>query len=144
ISERANDGEEARQADEKAADELTAKINDSAVAEKDKKDAMRLLAETKARMKARSMPRPVESTQVPAAPADDKAKAEQQERGRNLFATKGCMACHQHGAMAEDAKTEGKLPLPALVNDTNFGPNLSRIVSKLGTKPDDSPSARKW
>jgi mono/diheme cytochrome c family protein len=144
IGEHANDAEDVRQADEKAVEELTAKINDAAVPEKDKKEATRLLAETKTRIKARTMPRPVDAVQLPAAPADDKAKAEQQERGRNLFATKGCMACHQHGAMAEDGKTEGKLPLPALHNDTNFGPNLSRIISKLGTKPDDPQSARKW
>ena len=42
--------------------------------------------------------------QLPAASADDKAKAEQQERGRNTFATRGCMACHQHAAMAEDQR----------------------------------------
>jgi len=144
IGEHANDAEDARQADEKAVEELTAKINDVNVSEKDKKEATRQLAETKARMKARSMPRPVDAVQLPAAPADDKAKGEQQERGRHLFATKGCMACHQHGAMAQEVKVEGKLPLPELHNDTNFGPNLSRLASKIGTKADDPSSGRKW
>src|SRR5262249_7762622 len=107
IGEHANDGEEVRQNDEKAVEELTAKINDANTSEKDKKEATGLLAEPKARIKARSMPRPVESVQLPAAPADDKAKSEQQERGRHLFATKGCMACHQHGAMANEVTAEG-------------------------------------
>src|SRR5439155_27097519 len=90
IVEHTNDTEEARQNDEKAVEELTAKINEAAVSEKDKKEATRLLAETKARMKARSMPRALDAVQPPAAPADDQANGEQQERRRRLFGTKRC------------------------------------------------------
>src|SRR5205085_9129540 len=118
--------------DQKAVEDLTAKIADTNTSDKDRKEATRQLEEAKARIKARSLPRPVaDAVQLPAAPADDKAKAEQQERGRNTFATRGCMACHQHAAMAEEGKTDGKLPLPSLVSDRNFGPDLGRLVAKL-------------
>ncbi|MBX7102728.1 MAG: cytochrome c [Gemmataceae bacterium] len=77
---------------------------------------------------------------APAAPADGAAKTAQIERGRHLFATKGCVACHKHegletaGANAADGK-----PQPALTGESNFGPELSKLAAKI-----DPKSGRDW
>lgn len=144
-SERAKDSPEAIAADQKDVDELTAKLSDPAVPEADKKAAADKLAAAKARIAARAIPRPAaEAVTLPTAPADDKAKAEQLDRGRNLFSTRGCLACHQHEGVATEAKPDGRPPLPGLASDSNFGPNLSRLVSKLGVTPDQPQTSRAW
>src|SRR5262249_3425916 len=70
---------------------------------------------------------------------NDLGKAEI-EHGRHLFATKGCMACHKHAGMetAGEAAADGK-PQPALVGDSNFGPELSKIAAKI-----DPQKGRGW
>ena len=70
----------------------------------------------------------------------DQAKV---EAGQALFDSKGCLACHQH-AGTETAKADAQPPLPAITGDSFFGPNLSRLASKLGTRAGDTESARKW
>jgi len=67
----------------------------------------------------------------------DASKAK--ERGRQLFSERGCLACHSH----EATQTPGE-GLPALPSEAQFGPNLSQIKAKLGTKPGDMASARRW
>lgn len=145
ISERAKDTPDVIAADQKDVEELSAKVNDPAVPDADKKTAGEKLAAAKARVAARAMPRPAtEVVSLPTAPADDKARTEQLERGRHLFSTRGCLACHQHDGVAADAKPEGRLPMPSLVSDSNFGPNLSRLVSKLGTTANQPQTSRAW
>ena len=60
-----------------------------------------------------------------------------------LFSERGCLACHinEHTVAM---KTPGKPDLPAIHGDGQFGPNLTRIAAKLGTKPGDEASARRW
>ena len=80
---------------------------------------------------------------LPAAPADEKARTEAVAKGRNLFSEKGCLACHIHEGTQTDAKMAG-LTLPGVTSTAQFGPNLSRLAAKLGTKPGDTESARRW
>jgi cbb3-type cytochrome oxidase cytochrome c subunit len=77
---------------------------------------------------------------APDAPKDDAGRTAQAERGRHLFASKGCMACHMHEGMETDgpATSDGK-PQPSLVGDSHFGPELSRIAAKI-----DSNTGRDW
>ena len=49
------------------------------------------------------------------------------ERGKNLFQTRGCLACHQHKDFPE-----------ADYPRSTFGPNLSRIGAKLKTNPEEA------
>jgi mono/diheme cytochrome c family protein len=60
-------------------------------------------------------------------------------RGRKLFTERGCLACHSHEAV--NSPGDG---LPELSSEAQFGPNLSQIKAKLGTKPGDRESARRW
>lgn len=76
---------------------------------------------------------------LPAEPKDDKEKQVQLKRGRQLFSERGCLACH-----INHATTEAGLGLPAISSEAHFGPNLSRVALKLGTKPGDTASARRW
>ncbi len=71
--------------------------------------------------------------------AKDYDKSKAKERGRQLFSERGCLACHTHEAV----QTPGD-GLPAIPGQQQFGPNLSQIKAKLGTKPGDLASARKW
>lgn len=72
----------------------------------------------------------------PSLPADYK---EDPMRGRQLFTEKGCLACHQH-----EGTTAAAGNLPAVVSVAHFAPNLSRLAAKLGAKPGDKASARRW
>jgi cbb3-type cytochrome oxidase cytochrome c subunit len=74
---------------------------------------------------------------LPLAKDYDKGKAK--ERGRQLFSERGCLACHTHEAVQSPG--DG---LPAIPGQQQFGPNLSQIKAKLGTKPGDLVSARRW
>jgi cytochrome c2 len=60
-------------------------------------------------------------------------------RGRKLFSERGCLACHSHEAV----NTPGD-GLPEIPGEAQFGPNLSQLPAKLGTKPGDKESARVW
>jgi mono/diheme cytochrome c family protein len=71
-----------------------------------------------------------------AAPKDTKAAL---ANGRKLFSERGCLACHNHQATMTE-----KDGLPALPSDAHFGPTLSQITAKLGTKASDKESARSW
>lgn len=77
--------------------------------------------------------------ELPAEAKDDKEKQEQLKRGRQLFSERGCLACHIH-----HGTTENGLGLPSISSDAHFGPNLTRVALKLGTKPGDTASARRW
>jgi mono/diheme cytochrome c family protein len=71
--------------------------------------------------------------------AKDYDKSKARERGRLIFSERGCLACHTHEAV----QTPGD-GLPAIPGQQQFGPNLSQIKAKLGTKPGDLASARTW
>lgn len=76
---------------------------------------------------------------------NEKPTPEQLYRGRELFSERGCLACHQHEGTQQTLKGPDKLPtLPAITGEALFGPNLSRLAGKLGVKPGDQVSARKW
>ena len=145
IQDRSKDGPDVIAADQAALEELRTKANDLSLPEPDRRSAAEKLAQVQARIAARSQPLPAAmALALPAPPATDAGKTEQQERGRHLFSTRGCMACHQHDAVSTDLKPDGRPPLPAIHGDSNFGPNLSRLVAKLGTKPNEPQSARAW
>lgn len=66
-------------------------------------------------------------------------------KGRELFTERGCLACHSHESTEKPQGTlGGKDFVPAVDSDANFGPSLSQIAAKLGTKPGDKESARTW
>lgn len=66
-------------------------------------------------------------------------------RGRTLFSERGCLACHSHDAtMTAQGKKDDKGYAPAIAGEAQFGPNLSQLRAKLGTKPNDPESARTW
>jgi cytochrome c2 len=67
------------------------------------------------------------------------------EKGRMLFSERGCLACHSHHATETPQSASGKPNYaPAVTGEATFGPNLSQIVKKLGTKEGDKDSARTW
>ncbi len=120
-------------ADEKLIEDLTAKLAE--LTDADKRDANRKLAAAKERLVAAAEPRPAnESIKLPEAAAD------QAEKGRHLFATKGCLACHKHDGLetAGPNAADGK-PQPGLIGETNFGPDLTRVAAKFNAKAN-----RQW
>jgi cbb3-type cytochrome oxidase cytochrome c subunit len=75
-------------------------------------------------------------------PAGHKANA---ANGRLLFSERGCLACHSHHATETAQGKSGEKDYgPAMMGEALFGPNLSQIVGKLGTKKGDKASARTW
>lgn len=93
------------------------------------------------RLELTGVPTPLEQLvrDLPAEPGDDKGRAEQLTRGRQLFSERGCLACHVHKG------TEAPAPgAPAVVGQAHFGPDLSRLAAKLGKTPGDRLSARRW
>jgi hypothetical protein len=145
IGDHGKDGEEARQADAKLADELAAKLATPGLSDNEKHDAGVQLAQVRTRIAARTQaPLATTAVQLPPVPADDKAKGEQIERGRHLFSTRGCLACHQHGETTKEAgQLDGK-PVPPIDSDRTFGPELTRLAAKLGKTANDPQSARSW
>jgi cytochrome c2 len=83
---------------------------------------------------------------LPELPPEFNAKAtpDQLRHGRELFSERGCLACHINEHTTVPMKTAGKPDLPAIHGDGQFAPNLTRIAAKLGTKPGDEASARRW
>jgi mono/diheme cytochrome c family protein len=84
------------------------------------------------------------SGEKPMLPADQlpppaKGAKLQIERGRVLFSERGCLACHQHQGTTQAAGST-----PAVAGRDHFGPDLSRVHLKLGTKRGDQASARHW
>jgi mono/diheme cytochrome c family protein len=63
----------------------------------------------------------------------DNADKQQLDRGGRLFREKGCLACHTNDAVKSD--------LPNA--EADFGPDLSRLVAKLGNG-NGNPEARRW
>jgi len=61
---------------------------------------------------------------------DEMPESADAERGKKLFQTRGCLACHQHKDFPQAAH---KL--------SNFGPDLSRMGAKLAGKGEDG---KKW
>jgi len=65
--------------------------------------------------------------------------------GRILFSEKGCLACHSHQGTATAQETAGKAGYsPSIISEADFGPDLSQVKAKLGSKPGDAESARIW
>jgi mono/diheme cytochrome c family protein len=65
-------------------------------------------------------------------------------RGRVLFQEKGCLACHSHEATESSGGEQGGKPIPALVGDTTFAPDLSRLAHKLLPEGGKVDEARRW
>jgi mono/diheme cytochrome c family protein len=95
------------------------------------------LAALESQHEVRSSAPPVSALTLP----DEKSNP---DRGRMLFSEKGCLACHTHDATASAAKTADGKTIPALVGESDFAPNLSRIALKLGTEAGKPETARKW
>jgi cbb3-type cytochrome oxidase cytochrome c subunit len=67
--------------------------------------------------------------------------------GRLLFSERGCLACHSHGATTKpqgDRDDKKTVYVPAMESEAQFGPNLSQLAGKIGTKANDPASARTW
>jgi mono/diheme cytochrome c family protein len=116
--------------------ELTAKQKENPLSEQEKKE----LEEVNRRLV--QFPEPTRLSdilkEVPPAAEGDKTK-EHLKKGRELFTKKGCLACHSH-----QGTTKAEYDLPVLTSQAQFGPDLSRLAAKLGTKPGDKGSARRW
>jgi cytochrome c2 len=78
--------------------------------------------------------------QVPEVPRDEEGRRKEQARGRKLFTERGCLACHSH----EGTTKPGPADNPAVSGQADFAPDLSHVAAKLGTKPGDEASARRW
>jgi mono/diheme cytochrome c family protein len=117
--------------------DLQAKQKKESLTDQEKKD----LEEATRRLEQSPVPKPLEELlkNMPAEPKDDKAKQEHLKKGRQLFTEKSCLACHFHSGT-----TKADADLPAVSSKAHFGPDLSRVAAKLGTKPDDKASARRW
>lgn len=65
--------------------------------------------------------------------------------GRQLFTERGCLACHSHqGTETTQGAATDPTYAPAVIGEAQFGPNLSQLTAKLGTKQGDKESARIW
>jgi mono/diheme cytochrome c family protein len=145
IHDHGKDGDDARKADADLIEKLTKDLAEAGLSDRQKHDLGVQLADAKARVAARRLaPLAAEAVKLPPAPADDKAKGEQVERGRHLFSTRGCLACHQHGATTKDAGQFDGKPVPVIDSDRTFGPDLTRLAAKVGTTAGDPQSARAW
>jgi len=115
---------------------LLKKLQTNVISEKESTE----LAEINRRLELYTEPVPLSKLlpELPAEPTGEKERADQQKRGRELFSEKGCLACHINNNTA----TPGKDGVPALVSDSHFGPNLTRLAAKLGNGEKDS--ARRW
>jgi mono/diheme cytochrome c family protein len=97
----------------------------------------KVIAEIKYRMRLRQV-----EPLVDRAPKGYKGDA---AHGRLLFSERGCLACHSHDATTKPLGTKGdKIFVPAMESEAQFGPNLSQLVGKLGTKANDPSSSRTW
>ncbi len=66
-------------------------------------------------------------------------------KGRKLFTERGCLACHNHAGTTKAQGDEGEANFVAAAPSVaHFGPTLSQVKAKLGTKPGDMDSARTW
>jgi mono/diheme cytochrome c family protein len=143
--------------DEQIIEDVIAKLaNRAALADmtNEQKDKLKKeLEDAKIRIALRKVNPPIHQGKPPAPPKGLEALY----RGRKLFTERGCLACHNHHgttepmklAVKEKAKEKGKekeipLELPAVHSEAHFGPTLSQIKAKLGTKPGDMASARTW
>lgn len=67
------------------------------------------------------------------------------KEGRILFSERGCLACHSHQGTSTAQGEAGKPTYsPVIVSEADFGPDLSQVKAKLGSKPGDAASARVW
>jgi cytochrome c2 len=88
---------------------------------------------------------PIAGSEVPPLPKEEQERQQQLTRGRQLFSERGCLACHMHNGTTKPQGNPGQPGyLPAIDSDAHHGPNLSRLFAKLGTKPGDETSARRW
>jgi mono/diheme cytochrome c family protein len=145
IREHAKDGDDVRKADEEKAEKLNKDLAAGGLTDRQKHDIGVQLADVQARIAARRLALPAEDDiKLPPVPAEDKAKADQIARGRHLFSTRGCLACHQHAATTTDGVEYDGKKVPAIDSDRTFGPELTRLAAKLGTKAGNPATARVW
>jgi mono/diheme cytochrome c family protein len=74
---------------------------------------------------------------LPEEPKDGKDRSAHEKNGRKLFTERGCLACHTHSGTEANGGIK-------VAGEAVFGPNLSELAAKLGTKPGDKESARRW
>jgi mono/diheme cytochrome c family protein len=65
-------------------------------------------------------------------------------RGRVLFQEKGCLACHSHEATETAGPEQAGKPVPPLVGDATFAPDLSRLALKLLPESGKPEDAHRW
>ncbi len=78
-------------------------------------------------------------------PVDDEEA--QIERGKQLFETRGCLACHEHQDFQKDVENDDDSVFPAAhrfrgENEIVQGPDLSRLPAKFD--PQRNPKGREW
>ncbi|HJT77691.1 MAG TPA: cytochrome c, partial [Gemmataceae bacterium] len=77
---------------------------------------------------------------LPPEPKDEAGKQKERQLGRKLFSERGCLGCHFH----EGTTRGGSRDVPDVTSEADFAPDLSHVAAKLGTKPGDEASARRW
>src|SRR5262249_15455247 len=133
------EGKSPREHYEKIIRDLTAKVADKAEFAKldnAKQDQIRAdLEQAKIDILTLEAAPPIHDPKNPSkAPKDPEALY----KARKLFSERGCLACHNHHGTTTpftpaDAKSGDSLP--AIHSEAHFGPTLSQIKAKLGTKP---------
>ncbi len=150
----AKDRDQEQKKDEQTIEQVNATLaNRAALAEmtnEQKDELKKKLEDAKIRIALRGLNPPIHEVKGAQAPKED---PEALYRGRKLFTERGCLACHNHHGTTEPMKVTLKdqkkkedqtLQLPAVHGEAHFGPTLSQIKAKLGTKPGDTASARTW
>lgn len=96
-------------------------------------------------LKLRDTPAPLSDAELP------KTYRADPYEGRNLFTERGCLACHTHQGTTKEHRVKVKEKdeeieryLPAVVGESQFGPNLSQVSEKLIEKKGDVTRARRW
>jgi mono/diheme cytochrome c family protein len=77
--------------------------------------------------------------ELPAEPADAKAKEQDLDKGRRLFTERGCLACHSN-----QGTEKAKGAIPGVVSNQHFGPNLSRMAAKIVPEMGGKEAKRRW
>jgi mono/diheme cytochrome c family protein len=141
------EGKSPREHYEKIIRDLTAKVADKAEFTKldnAKQDEIKAaLEQAKVDIFSLEAAPPIHDPKNPTAAPKDPEEARYQ--GRKLFSERGCLACHNHHGTTEPLSVDPKKgdSLPAIHSEAHFGPTLSQIKAKLGTKPGDA-RARTW
>src|SRR5262249_38273973 len=124
-------------------DELEQKEKAGTISERERKE----LIEVRRRLELTKVPTPLTKLIIDGEgnPVDELPPPSTKEElleGRRLFRERGCLACHSHEGTAK-ADRDDRGPIPGVVSEANFGPDLTRLRDKLGLRPGDE-NARRW